>query len=305
MTADLGSNPSIGPVAQAAGRDQRGVRVSFEFFPPKTPEMETSLWSCIDRLAPLGPQFVSVTYGAGGSTRERTHRTVKRILDETKLAPAAHLTCVNASRDEVDEVIRQYWAAGVRHIVALRGDPPEGLGGAYVPRPDGYANATELCAGIAKIAPFDLSVSVYPEKHPESPSLTHDIDVLKAKIDAGATRAISQFFFDIDAYSRFIDQVRAAGITIPILPGIMPVTNFKGLVKMAAACQTTIPAWLANLFDGLDDDAETRRLLACAIAAEMCAKLEERGFKDFHFYTLNRADLVYAICRVLGVREAV
>ena len=303
MTVDLGTNPSIGPVALAAGRDQRGVRVSFEFFPPKTPEMETSLWTCIDRLAPLGPQFVSVTYGAGGSTRERTHRTVKRILDETKLAPAAHLTCVNAAREEVDAVIRQYWEAGVRHIVALRGDPPEGLGGTYVPRVDGYANATELCAAITKIAPFELSVSVYPEKHPESPSLAHDIDVLKAKIDAGATRAISQFFFDIDAYSRFIDKVRAAGITIPILPGIMPVTNFKGLVKMAASCQTTIPAWLANLFDGLDDDAETRRLLACAIAAEMCAKLEERGFKDFHFYTLNRADLVYAICRVLGVRE--
>ena len=303
MTVDLASNPSIGPVALAAGRDQRGVRVSFEFFPPKSPEMETSLWTCIDRLAPLGPQFVSVTYGAGGSTRERTHRTVKRILDETKLAPAAHLTCVNAARDEVDAVIRQYWEAGVRHIVALRGDPPEGLGGTYVPRADGYANATELCAAITKIAPFELSVSVYPEKHPESPSLAHDIDVLKAKIDAGATRAISQFFFDIDAYSRFIDKVRAAGITIPILPGIMPVTNFKGLVKMAASCQTTIPAWLANLFDGLDDDAETRRLLACAIAAEMCAKLEERGFKDFHFYTLNRADLVYAICRVLGVRE--
>lgn len=303
MTVDLGSNPSIGPVALAAGRDQRGVRVSFEFFPPKTPEMETSLWTCIDRLAPLGPQFVSVTYGAGGSTRERTHRTVKRILDETRLAPAAHLTCVNAAREEVDAVIRQYWEAGVRHIVALRGDPPEGLGGTYVPRTDGYANATELCAAITKIAPFELSVSVYPEKHPESPSLAHDIDVLKAKIDAGATRAISQFFFDIDAYSRFIDKVRAAGITIPILPGIMPVTNFKGLVKMAASCQTTIPAWLANLFDGLDDDAETRRLLACAIAAEMCAKLEERGFKDFHFYTLNRADLVYAICRVLGVRE--
>jgi methylenetetrahydrofolate reductase (NADPH) len=303
MTVDLGVNPSNGPVALAAGRDQRGVRVSFEFFPPKTPEMETSLWTCIDRLAPLSPQFVSVTYGAGGSTRERTHRTVTRILGETRLAPAAHLTCVNAARDEVDAVIRQYWSAGVRHIVALRGDPPEGLGGAYVPRPDGYANATELCAAITKIAPFDISVSVYPEKHPESPSLAHDIDVLKAKIDAGATRAISQFFFDIDAYSRFIDKVRAAGITIPILPGIMPVTNFRGLVKMAAACQTTIPDWLANLFDGLDDDAETRRLLACAIAAEMCAKLEERGFKDFHFYTLNRADLVYAICRVLGVRE--
>ena len=304
MTAVFESHPSIGPVALAGGRDQRGVRVSFEFFPPKTPQMEESLWTCIDRLAPLKPQFVSVTYGAGGSTRERTHRTVKRILDDTSLAPAAHLTCVNASRDEVDEVIRQYWAAGVRHIVALRGDPPEGqMGGAYVPRSDGYANATELCTAIGKIAPFELTVSVYPEKHPESPSLAHDIDVLKAKVDAGATRAISQFFFDIDAYSRFIDKVQAAGITIPILPGIMPVTNFKGLVKMAAACQTTIPAWLANLFDGLDDDAETRRLLACAIAAEMCAKLEERGFKDFHFYTLNRADLVYAICRVLGVRE--
>jgi methylenetetrahydrofolate reductase (NADPH) len=189
--------------------------------------------------------------------------------------------------------------------VSLRGDPPEGLGGAYVPRSDGYANATELCTAIRKIAPFEISVSVYPEKHPESPSIDHDIDVLKAKVDAGATRAISQFFFDIDAYSRFIDRVRAAGITIPILPGIMPVTNFKGLVKMAASCQTTIPVWLANLFDGLDNDPETRRLLAGAIAAEMCSKLQERGFQDFHFYTLNRADLVYAICRVLGVRETI
>jgi len=296
---------SLGPIARAGERSSRDVRVSFEFFPPKTPEMEESLWACIGRLAPLQPEFVSVTYGAGGSTRERTHRTVKRILDETSLSPAAHLTCVNASREEVDEVIRQYWASGVKHIVSLRGDPPEGLGGAYVPRADGYANATELCTAIRKIAPFEISVSVYPEKHPESPSIDHDIDVLKAKVDAGATRAISQFFFDIDAYSRFIDKVRAAGITIPILPGIMPVTNFKGLVKMAAACQTTIPVWLANLFDGLDNDPETRRLLAGAIAAEMCSKLQERGFQDFHFYTLNRADLVYAICRVLGVRETI
>ena len=193
----------------------------------------------------------------------------------------------------------------IDHPQRLGRDPPEGLGGAYVPRADGYANATELCTAIHKIAPFEISVSVYPEKHPESPSIDHDIDVLKAKVDAGATRAISQFFFDIDAYSRFIDKVRAAGITIPILPGIMPVTNFKGLVKMAASCQTTIPVWLANLFDGLDDDPETRRLLAGAIAAEMCSKLQDRGFQDFHFYTLNRADLVYAICRVLGVRETV
>ena len=244
-----------------------------------------------------------MTYGAGGSTRERTHRTVKRILDETALKPAAHLTCVGASREEVDEVIREYWAAGVRHIVALRGDPPEGIGGSYVPRADGYANATELTAAIKRIANFDVIVGVYPEKHPESPSLDHDINVLKAKVDAGATIGVSQFFFDIDAFLRFRDRVDKAGITIPIIPAIMPVTNFKGLVKMSTACQTAVPAWLANLFEGLDDDPDTRRLIACSVAAEMCAKLEEEGFEDFHFYTLNRADLVYAICRVLGVRE--
>ncbi len=300
----------LGPVARAGerGQSQAGgrARVSFEFFPPKTPAMEESLWQAITRLAPLDPAFVSVTYGAGGSTRERTHRTVKRILEETSLKPAAHLTCVGASRDEVDEVIREYWETGVRHIVSLRGDPPPtegGIGGVYVPREDGYANATELTKAVRGIAPFEVLVGVYPEKHPESPSIEHDIDVLKQKVDAGATLAISQFFFDIDAFLRFNDKVRAAGITIPIVPGIMPVTNFNGLKKMSQACQTAVPTWLANLFEGLDNDAETRRLIACSVAAEMCAKLQEQGFEDFHFYTLNRADLVYAICRVLGVRE--
>ena len=295
----------LGPVARAGGRTGRHVNVSFEFFPPKTPEMEETLWGAIRRLAPLHPSFVSVTYGAGGSTRERTHRTVKRILDETGLKPAAHLTCVEASRGEVDQTARDYWDAGVRHIVALRGDPPSGYGGAYTPRADGYANATELTAGLARVAPFEISVGVYPEKHPESASLDHDIEVLKAKVDAGATRAISQFFFDVDAFLRFHDRVRAAGVTIPLVPGIMPVTNFKGLQRMAGMCQCAVPAWLANLFEGLDEDPDTRRLIAGSVAAEMCARLEEEGFTDFHFYTLNRADLVYAICRVLGLREGV
>ncbi|MDB5456784.1 MAG: methylenetetrahydrofolate reductase [Caulobacter sp.] len=309
--ANISTTPRrvIGPVARAGERVGR-PSVSFEFFPPKTPQMEENLWAAINRLAPLDPAFVSVTYGAGGSTRERTHRTVKRILEETTLKPAAHLTCVGASRAEVDEVIAEYWQTGVRHVVALRGDPPPeenggGVGGVYVPRADGYKNATELTSAVRAVGPFEVLVGVYPEKHPESPSLAHDIDVLKAKIDAGATLGISQFFFDIDAFLRFHDQVRAAGITIPIVPGIMPVTNFKGLVKMAAACGTSIPGWLANLFDGLDGDVETRRLLACSVATEMCAKLAEQGFDGFHFYTLNRADLVYAICRVLGVRETV
>ncbi len=294
---------NLGPIARAGERDAGRVRLSFEFFPPKTEAMEENLWAAIRRLEPLAPDFVSVTYGAGGSTRERTHRTVKRILTETGLKPAAHLTCVGASRDEVDEVIREYWDAGIRHIVALRGDPPEGIGGSYVPRADGYANATELTAAIRRIAPFEVIVGCYPEKHPESPSFDHDINVLKAKVDAGASLAVSQFFFDIDAFLRFRDRVDAAGITIPIVPGIMPVTNFNGLKKMSGACHTSVPDWLATLFEGLDEDPETRRLIACSVAAEMCAKLEEEGFSAFHFYTLNRADLVYAICRVLGVRE--
>lgn len=294
---------ALGPVARAGVGGTPRPNVSFEFSPPKTPEAEEALWDAIRRLEPLDPTFVSVTYGAGGSTRDRTHRTVLRMLKETRLKPAAHLTCVEASRGEVDEVIQDYWDAGIRHIVALRGDPPGQIGGAYSPRADGYANATELTAGIRAIAPFEVSVGLYPHIHPESPSIEHDIDVLKAKIDAGASRAITQFFFDIDGFLRFMEKVRKSGVTIPISPGIMPVTNFKGLRKMAGPIGIEIPGWLANLFDGLDKDPETRRLISASIATEMCARLAEEGFSDFHFYTLNRAELVYAICRVLGVRE--
>jgi methylenetetrahydrofolate reductase (NADPH) len=294
---------ALGPVARAGVGGTPRPSVSFEFSPPKTPEAEESLWEAIRRLEPLNPSFVSVTYGAGGSTRDRTHRTVLRMLKETTLKPAAHLTCVEASRDDVDDVIRDYWDAGIRHIVALRGDPPGQIGGAYTPRADGYCNATELTAGIRAIAPFEVSVGLYPQIHPESPSIEHDIDVLKAKIDAGATRAITQFFFDIDGFLRFMDRVRKAGVSIPICPGVMPVTNYKGLKKMAGPIGIQLPAWLANLFDGLDKDPETRRLISASVATEMCARLAEEGFADFHFYTLNRAELVYAICRVLGVRE--
>lgn len=295
----------LGPVARA-GSNRDAVRVSFEFFPPKTDEAEANLWKAIRRLEPLNPAFVSVTYGAGGSTRERTHRTVTRMLAETTLKPAAHLTCVEASREDVDQVIRDYKAAGVNHIVALRGDPPggAGIGGVYTPRADGYANATELTRAISRVGGFDVTVGVYPERHPESPSIDHDIDVLKAKIDAGATRAVSQFFFDIDAFLRFRDRVRAAGVTIPLIPGVMPVSNFTGLKRMCGSCGASVPDWLEGHFEGLDDDPETRKLLAASVAAETCARLQEEGFSDFHFYTLNRADLVYAICRVLGVREA-
>lgn len=294
----------LGPVARA-GSNRSPVRVSFEFFPPKTDEAEATLWKAIRRLEPLNPAFVSVTYGAGGSTRERTHRTVQRIIADTALRPAAHLTCVEASREDVDEVIQGYKAIGVDHIVALRGDPPggNGIGGAYQPRADGYANATELTAAISRAGGFDVTVGAYPERHPESPSIDHDIDVLKAKIDAGATRAVSQFFFDIDAFLRFRDRVRAAGVSIPLIPGVMPVSNFNGLKRMSQACGASVPDWLAAHFDGLDNDPETRKLLAASVAAETCARLQEEGFSDFHFYTLNRADLVYAICRVLGVRE--
>jgi len=295
---------ALGPIARAGAGLGPRPKISFEFSPPKTPEAEESLWEAIRRLEPLNPEFVSVTYGAGGSTRDRTHRTVVRMLKETNLKPAAHLTCVEASRAEVDEVVQAYWDAGIRHIVALRGDPPGAIGGVYTPRPDGYLNATELTRGIRAVAPFEVSVSLYPQVHPESPSMEHDIDVLKAKVDAGATRAITQFFYDIDAFLRFMDKVRAAGIAIPISPGIMPVSNFKGLKKMAGPVGIPLPAWLGNLFEGLDKDPETRKLVAASVATEMCVRLAEEGFSDFHFYTLNRADLVYAICRVLGVREA-
>jgi methylenetetrahydrofolate reductase (NADPH) len=279
----------------------RDLRVSFEFFPPKTPEMETTLWRSIKRLEPLGPSFVSVTYGAGGSTRERTHATVKRILGETGLQPAAHLTCVGATRDEVNAVAQEYWDAGVRHIVALRGDPPAG-GSTYVPHPDGYAWGSDLVAGLASVAAFDITVPAFPESHPDAASAQADLDNLKRKVDSGATRAITQFFFNNDVYFRFLDRVRAAGIDIPIIPGIMPVTNFGSMVHFAAKAGASVPPWLGSLFEGLDEDPETRKLVAATVAAEQCQRLFEAGVTDFHFYTLNRADLSYAICHVLGLR---
>ncbi len=280
----------------------RGVRVSFEFFPPRTPQMESQLWSCIERLATLEPVYVSVTYGAGGTTRERTHATVTRLRRETALEPAAHLTCVGASRDEIDDVARRYWQAGIRHIVALRGDPPEGSP-KYEPHPEGYAYAGDLVAGLKRVADFDISVAAYPEVHPEAVSAALDLDNLKRKIDAGASRAITQFFFDPEAYFRFLDRATAAGISVPIIPGILPVTNFKQVVKFAGLCGACIPPWMAELFAGLDDDAETRKLIAAAVAVEQCRVLHAGGVEQFHFYTLNRADLTYAICHVLGVRS--
>jgi methylenetetrahydrofolate reductase (NADPH) len=278
------------------------LKVSFEFFPPKTEEMEQTLWESIERLAPLEPSFVSVTYGAGGSTRERTHATVSRIVKETSLKPAAHLTCVAATKAQVDEVIRDYWAAGVRHIVALRGDPVGGVGMAYESHPGGYEGSPELIAGIRAIGDFEVSVSAYPEKHPESPSLDTDIDMLKRKVDAGATRAITQFFFDNDVYLRYLDRVRAAGITIPIVPGIVPVQNFKQTAGFAARTGASVPDWLAKRFEGLENDPATRKLIAAAVAAEQALDLVDRGVTEFHFYTMNRADLVYAVCHLLGLR---
>ncbi len=276
--------------------------VSFEFFPPKTERMQEQLWECIKRLEPLAPSFVSVTYGAGGSTRERTHDTVIRISGETTLKPAAHLTCVAATRDEVDAVARRYWDEGIRHIVALRGDVPDGAGAPYTPPPSGYAFASDLVAGLRRIADFEISVAAYPESHPEATSPDADLDNLKRKIDAGATRAITQFFFDPVVYFRFLERARKAGITVPIIPGILPVTNFSQVVKFSAACGAAVPNWLADLFVGLDEDTETRRLVAATVAAEQCRALVRGGAEDIHFYTLNRADLAYAICHILGVR---
>jgi methylenetetrahydrofolate reductase (NADPH) len=278
------------------------LSVSFEFFPPKTAAMEETLWAAIRRLAPLRPQFVSVTYGAGGSTRERTHATVVRILSETGLTPAAHLTCVGSTSAEVDEVARRYWDAGVRHIVALRGDAPEGQG--YAPHPGGYAYAVDLVGGLRRIAEFEISVAAYPETHPEARSADADIDNLKRKIDAGATRAITQYFFDPAVYFRFLERVRKAGITVPVVPGIMPVMNFSQTAKFSKACGASVPAWLARLFEGLDEDADTRKLVAATVVAEQVRALHAGGVREFHFYTLNRADLAFAICHILGVRPA-
>ena len=295
---------------QSVLRPSRFIRsdrlsVSFEFFPPKDEAMENILWELIERLAPLSPNFVSVTYGAGGSTRERTHNTVKRILNETSLTPAAHLTCVAATCDEVDEVVRGYHDAGVRHIVALRGDSVDGPGTRYQPHPGGYQNAADLTAGIKKIAQdIEVSVSAYPERHPDSPTLEADIDMLKAKVDAGATRAITQFFFDNELYFRYLDRVQARGIDIPIVPGILPVQNFKAAKNFAARAGASVPDWLAERFQGLDDDPATRKLIAAAVAAEQVIDLLDRGVTTFHFYTMNRADLVYAICHLLGLRPA-
>lgn len=276
--------------------------ISFEFFPPKTEAMEEKLWDSVKQLAPFGPDFVSVTYGAGGSTRERTHRTVKRILDETTLRPVAHLTCVDASKDQVDDVLREYWASGVKSIVALRGDPPTGVGTKFVANADGYQNATEVVKAAKKIADFDVSVSFYPEKHPESPSLLHDIDVLKAKIDEGATRAISQFFCEADKYLRFRDLAVKNGIDIPLLPGIMPVGSVKGYMRMAEGCNTEVPQWFIDAFEGLDDNPEVRDLVAASVASDLCTKLQAEGVNHFHFYTLNKAGLASATCRRLGVK---
>lgn len=278
------------------------IRVSFEFFPPKTEALEVSLWQAIEKLAPLNPSFVSVTYGAGGTTRDRTHKTVARIVQETDLQPAAHLTCVGASKADVDSVLRDYWAAGVKRIVALRGDPPAGVSAKFEPHPEGYANAAELVAGAREIAPFDISVAVHPEKHPDSPDWAHEIDNFKRKLDSGASRGVSQMFFEADVFLRFRDRLAAAGVNAPVLPGLMPVTNFNGLMKMAKGCGASVPKRLIDMFDGLDDDPETRKLVAAAIATELCTTLQREGVEDFHFYTLNRADLTLAICRILGLR---
>lgn len=282
--------------------DGSDITVSFEFFPPKNEKMEETLWTSIRRLEPMRPDFVSVTYGAGGSTRERTHTTVSRIVRETMVIPAAHLTCVEATCGEVDEVARGYWQAGIRHIVALRGDAIAGPGTKFAPHPDGYQNAADLVGGLKRLAKFEISVAAYPEKHPDSPSIEADIDNLKAKIDAGATRAITQFFFDNDLYRAYVDRVRAKGITVPIVPGIVPIHNFKQVASFAVRTGATIPDWMARRFDGLDNDPQTSHLVAAAVAAEQVMDLVDHGTRQFHFYTLNRADLVYAVCHLLGLR---
>lgn len=281
--------------------ESRPPSVSFEFFPPKTEAMEERLWTSIKKLEPLNPNFVSVTYGAGGSTRDRTHATIERILNETQLKPAAHLTCVGASLEEVDAVARDYHDMGVRHIVALRGDPPPGSD-VYSPHPGGYERASDLVAGLMAVGDFEISVAAYPEMHPESPNLPADLENLKRKVEAGASRAITQFFFETDQYFRFLDHCRTYGIEIPIVPGILPVTNVKQLKKFAKLCGTAVPLWMDHLFEDLDDHPTTRSLVAATVTGELCRRLGAGGVNDFHFYTLNRADLTYAICHMLGLR---
>jgi len=279
------------------------MEVSFEFFPPADAEMEATLWKSVERLAPLAPRFVSVTYGADGSTRERTHNVVTRIQRDTPLVGAPHLTCIGASRGEILDIARKYWDQGIRHLVALRGDPPRGQS-QYVPRTDGFAYASDLVAGLKSVADFDISVAAYPEKHPEALSACVDLDNLKRKIDAGASRAITQFFYDTDVFLRFRDRAAAAGITAPIVPGILPITRFPQVLKFASMCGASVPDWLKDRFHGLDDDPETRRLIAASVAIELVQELARQGVREFHFYTLNRAELTYAICHALGVRPA-
>ncbi len=279
------------------------IDISFEFFPPKTEKMAETLWDSVATLGPLGPRFVSVTYGAGGTTRERTHEQVVRIQNEAGIPAAAHLTCVNATKEEVNEVARHYWEEGIRHIVALRGDPPEGASG-YTPHPGGYENAADLIAGLKKVADFEISVAAYPEVHPDSPDAQADIENLKAKFGAGADRAITQFFFDPECFFRFRDEAAAAGIDAEIVPGVMPVMSFAAVQRMSGMCGTAIPAWMEGLFEGLDERPAARQLVSATIAAELCRKLYAGGVRQFHFYTLNRAELSYAICHMLGKRPA-
>jgi methylenetetrahydrofolate reductase (NADPH) len=289
--------------AAASGAGEAPIKVSFEFFPPADAEMEATLWKSIERLAPLSPYFVSVTYGADGSTRERTHNVVTRIQRETSLVGAPHLTCVGSSRGEILDIARKYWDQGIRHLVALRGDPPQGQT-RYVPHPDGFAYAVDLVAGLKTVGDFDISVAAYPEVHPEAPSAQFEIENLQRKIDTGASRAFTQFFFDNDAFLRFRDRCHAAGIRSPIVPGILPITRFPQVLRIAGRCGATIPDWLKDRFQGLDDDPDTRRLIAASVAIEQVEALRREGVRDFHFYTLNRAELTFAICHALGVRPA-
>lgn len=280
----------------------QSVDVSFEFFPPNDERMEAVLWHSIERLAPLQPRFASVTYGADGSTRQRTHNAVERIVTETDLTAAPHLTCISASRDEIDDIARKYWDMGIRHLVALRGDAPDGQ--SYTPQADGYAYAVDLVAGLKRVADFDITVAAYPEVHPEARNPLSDLDNLKRKLDAGASRAITQFFFDTDVFLRFRDLAAAAGIESTIVPGILPITRFPQLEKFAARCGATVPQWLRERFSGLEDDPETRQMIAASIAIDQVHKLQAEGLNEFHFYTLNRAELTFAICHALGVRQS-